>query len=62
MTEIEIGNVIVLALFAAGFAMIAGGWFLVPPQMKRVVVALALMFVGWCFLQFIAESIIVIAK
>ena len=62
MNEIEIGNLVVLAVFAAGFALIAGGWYLVPHNCKRVVIAAALMFVGWQFIQFIAEGIIVIAK
>jgi hypothetical protein len=62
MTEIEIGNVVIMAMFAAGFLLICAGWYLVPSQLKKSVVAVGLMFVGWHVLQYIAENIIVIAK
>ena len=62
MTEIEIGNVVLMAVMLAGFGLMAGGWFLVPNQIKRSVIAVGLMFVGWQFLQYIMENIIVIAK
>jgi hypothetical protein len=62
MTEIEIGNVVIMAMFAVGFLLICAGWYLVPSQLKKSVVAVGLMFVGWHVLQYIAENIIVIAK
>lgn len=62
MTEIEIGNVVIMAMIAIGFLLVCAGWYLVPQQLKKSVVAVGLMFVGWHVLQYIAENIIVIAK
>jgi hypothetical protein len=62
MTQIEIGNIVIMAMFAIGFLLMFAGWYLVPSHIKKSVVAVGLMFVGWHVLQYIAENIIVIAK
>jgi hypothetical protein len=62
MTEIEIGNVVLMASMVVGFLLMAFGWHLVPSQLKATVVAVGLMFVGWNILQYILESVIVIVK
>jgi hypothetical protein len=51
-----------MAMFAIGFLLMFAGWYLVPSHIKKSVVAVGLMFVGWHVLQYIAENIIVIAK
>ena len=62
MTEIEIGNAAVCVALIVATVMILAGWSKMPDQAKQVAVAAVLMFVGYQVIEFVATSLIVIAK
>lgn len=62
MQEIEIGTIICMILVIIGTCMAAGGFFLIPKNVRIVAIGAALMFVGWQLVEFVGLNFIVIAK
>lgn len=62
MNEIEIGHVGIITIQFLATVLLVGGFWLIPSKVKSVVIACAMMFVGYQILEYILLEFITIAK
>lgn len=62
MEQLEIGTLGTLVGTAVGTIAMTIGFFTLPKPVKTTAMSVIAMVVGWAIVEFIAESVIVIAK
>jgi hypothetical protein len=62
MEQLEIGTLGTLVGTAIGTIMIVVGFWTLPKPVKTTAMSVIALFMGWAIIEFIAESVIVIAQ